>query len=143
MRQVHVAEIRNPTKLVRVDAEAKIESAHQARRIAHFARTMPGAGPVGHTQVGRDADQADIDAFDRTRQRRTHERRDLGVSRLFYRIVRTSGDEIVFGVTFVFHDFLFREWLGAGAAGTQAHTNVSDEAAAETDIDRNVRIEAA
>jgi hypothetical protein len=25
---------------------------------------MPGAGPVGHTQVGRDADQADIDAFD-------------------------------------------------------------------------------
>ncbi len=75
VRQPHVAEVGDAAQLVGIDAEPKIEGAHQARGVANLARAMTGARPVGDAEVGGDADQADVDRIERAGERRPHEGR--------------------------------------------------------------------
>src|SRR5262249_6984575 len=76
--QVHVAEIGNAAQLIWIDAQPKIEPAHQARSVADLARAMPCARTVGNPEIGRDTDESDVDVVKCGRKRGAHEGRDLG-----------------------------------------------------------------
>src|SRR5215469_15341773 len=54
--EVHVAKIGNTAQLIWIDAEPEIESTHQARSVADFARAMSGARTIGDPEIGRDTD---------------------------------------------------------------------------------------
>src|ERR1700722_16031045 len=60
---------------------------------------MARARTVSYPQIGRNSDQANIDILKRTGQRCPHEGRNVGIARLFHRIVVVCADEISFGFT--------------------------------------------
>ena len=65
VRQPHVAEVGDAAQLVGIHAQPQVEGAHQARGVANLARAVPRTGPVGDAEIGRDADQADVDLVER------------------------------------------------------------------------------
>ena len=74
VREAHVAQIRDPAKIVRIQVETEIECPHQARSIADLPRAVPRPGAIRHAEIGRNTDEPDIDLIERPCQRRTHGR---------------------------------------------------------------------
>jgi hypothetical protein len=80
-RKRHVAQVRDGAELVRVDPAHVMDRPHQARLVAHLARPMAGAGPVGDPAVEGHADEADVDAGRIAGEGRAHEGRDFAIAR--------------------------------------------------------------
>ena len=98
VRQADIAEVGNAAQLVRVHAQAQIERAHQARRVADLTRSVPRTRAVGDAQIGRHADQSDVDIRQVFGKRRAHERGDLAVARLLHRLVIESVNDAFLAV---------------------------------------------
>src|SRR5258708_21312405 len=74
---------------------------------------MPCTRSVGDSEVRRDADQADVDITERSRQGRPHECRDLGVPRFLHRVVVLRSDHVRFHGALLGHALPLKSSLSA------------------------------
>jgi hypothetical protein len=80
-RKRHVAQVGDGAELVRVDPAHVMDRPHQARLVAHLARPVAGARPVGHPAVEGHADEADVDAGRVPGEGCPHEGGDFAIAR--------------------------------------------------------------
>ena len=100
--EAYVADVGDAAEFVGIEAHADVECTHQARRIADFARAVSGTGSIGDAEVRRYADETDVDAIERTGERRAHKRCELGVAWFAHRLVL---DPVNNSASFVIHNF--------------------------------------
>src|ERR1700722_13272172 len=99
----NIAEVRDPAQIVGIQLESEIERPHETRGIADLPRPVPRSRTIRDAEIGRYADEPDIDLSERARQWCTHKRCYLRIARLFHRIVFAIAEDIRTDIALIGH----------------------------------------
>src|ERR1700722_8294933 len=99
----HITEVRDPAQIVGIQLETEVERPHETRGIADFPRPVPRSRTIRDAEIGRHADEPDIDLGERARQWCTHEGCYLRIARLLHRIVFAVAEDIRTNVALIGH----------------------------------------
>ena len=79
--EAHVADVGDAAEVERIDAEDMMRGAHQRGEVAHRARAVARADPIGGAAVEGHAGDTDVETGEVELMRRAQEGRDLGKAR--------------------------------------------------------------
>src|SRR5262245_11600724 len=97
-----------------------MDAAHHGREVAHLARAVAGARPVGRAAVPRHADDADVDVGRVAEQRQAHEGRHIAEAR-HHRAGDRLRERRLGGVVHVVHFLSPRTERSRGSSGRGPH----------------------